>query len=153
MASHSEFRRSVLLSATPAEVYAFHEDPRNITRISPPSLAVKGVECRVPATPGERFRIRLSQFGIPLDWTGVWEEAVQPSRLVDGAVVSPFRHWRHRHLFAEAPGGTLMTDHVEYALPFGVIGWILDRTVMRVIFAAMFRARHAATRAWFAKAG
>jgi len=37
------FQRSVFLSATPAEVYAFHEDPRNITRISPPSLRVERV--------------------------------------------------------------------------------------------------------------
>ena len=151
MHRYSVFRRSVLLPATPDEVYAFHEDPRNISRISPPSLTVESVECTVPAAPGGRFRIRLRQFGMPLDWTGVWEEAVVPSRLVDGAISSPFRHWRHHHLFDEAPGGTLMTDLVEYAMPFGVIGWILDRTVMRVIFAAMFRARHSATRAWFSK--
>jgi ligand-binding SRPBCC domain-containing protein len=37
-------------------------------------------------------------------------------------------------------------------MPFGVIGRILDLTVMRLVFAAMFRARHSATRAWFSKA-
>jgi len=44
-----------------------------------------------------------------------------------------------------------MTDRVEYALPFGVIGLLLDMTVMRVVFTAMFIARHRATRRFFTK--
>lgn len=149
--SHSLFERSVLLAATPAEVYAFHEDPRNIVKISPPSLRVEKVECTVPARAGEEFRLRVSQFGLPLEWIGFWDEAVPCSRLVDGARKSPFRHWRHHHIFAEAPGGTLMTDRVEYALPFGLLGRLLDATVMRVVFVAMFAARHRATAAYFTK--
>jgi len=148
--SHSLFERSVLLAAPPEEVYAFHEDPRNIVKISPSSLRVEKVECTVPARVGEEFRLRVSQFGLPLEWIGYWDEAVPCSRLVDGARKSPFRHWRHHHLFAKAPGGTLMTDRVEYALPFGLLGRLLNATVMRLVFAAMFAARHRATRKYFA---
>ena len=148
--SHSLFERSVLLAAPPEEVYAFHEDPRNIVKISPPSLRVEKVECTVPARAGEDFRLRVSQFGLPLEWIGYWDEAVPCSRLVDGARKSPFRHWRHHHLFAKAPGGTLMTDRVEYALPFSLLGRLLNATVMRLVFAAMFAARHRATRKYFA---
>lgn len=43
-----------------------------------------------------------------------------------------------------------MTDRVEYALPFGILGRLADKTVMRVVFAAMFAARHRATRNYFA---
>jgi ligand-binding SRPBCC domain-containing protein len=145
------FQRSVFLSANPAEVYAFHEDPRNITRISPPSLRVERVECSVPARAGEEFRLRVRQFGLPLDWVGVWEETVPHGQLVDGARKSPFRHWRHQHLFRAEGSGTVMTDRVEYALPFGFLGRLLDETVMRVVFTAMFLARHKATAAFFKK--
>lgn len=146
---HSVFERSVLLAATPAEVYAFHENPRNIVKISPPSLRVRSVVCSVPARAGQEFRLRVSQFGLPMEWVGFWEEADPFSRLVDGACKSPFMHWRHHHLFAAAPGGTLMTDRVEYALPFGALGRLLDKTVMRAVFAAMFAARHKATANYF----
>jgi ligand-binding SRPBCC domain-containing protein len=149
--SHSLFERSVPLAASPAEVYAFHEDPRNIGEISPPSLRVERVECSVPARPGEEFRLLVSQFGLPLEWVGYWDEAKPFSRLVDGARKSPFRHWRHHHLFEPMQGGTLMTDRVEYELPFGLLGRLLDRTVMRLVFAAMFAARHRATRKFFEK--
>lgn len=151
MTRHSVYERSVLLAAAPREVYAFHEDPRNITRISPPSLSVERVECSVPARAGEEFRLRVRQFGLPLEWIGVWEEALPVERLVDGARKSPFRHWRHGHLFRAEGEGTLMTDRVEYALPYGVLGRLMDVTVMRVVFAMMFRARHKATAAYFAK--
>ena len=151
MADFSLFERSVRLDASPAEVYAFHEDPRNITKISPPYLKVERVECRVPASPGDEFHLCIRQFGLPLEWIGFWEEAVPNERLVDGARKSPFRHWRHHHLFATDGDGTVMTDRVEYALPFGVIGLLLDMTVMRVVFTAMFIARHRATRRFFTK--
>jgi ligand-binding SRPBCC domain-containing protein len=151
MSNFSIFERSVLLDAPASEVYAFHEDPRNITKISPPSLKVERVECSVPAVAGEEFRLRVSQFGLPLEWVGIWEEAVPDSRLVDGARKSPFRHWRHHHLFRSEGSGTVMTDRVEYALPFGVLGRLLDATVMKVVFTAMFLGRHKATRKFFSK--
>jgi len=158
MADFSLFERSVRLDASPAEVYAFHEDPHNITKISPLSLKVARVECKVPASVGDEFLLRIRQFGLPLEWIGFWEEAVPNERLVDGARKSPFRHWRHHHLFdadvADINGGingTIMTDRVEYALPFGVIGLLLDLTVMRVVFTLMFIARHQATKKFFAK--
>jgi len=35
----------------------------------------------------------------------------------------PYSFWRHTHSFEDAPGGgTIITDHVEYALPFGPLG-------------------------------
>ena len=162
MADFSLFERSVRLDASPAEVYAFHEDPRNITKISPPSLKVERVECKVPASVGDEFLLRIRQFGLPLEWIGFWEEAAPNERLVDGAKQSPFHHWRHHHLFeadvADINGGTnggtngtIMTDRVEYALPFGVVGLLLDLTVMRLVFTAMFIARHRATKKFFAK--
>lgn len=152
-ATFSVFERTILLEASPEAVYAFHEDPRNIPKISPPSLRVERVECTVPAVPGGLFLVAVRQFGMPLTWEGFWEEAVPSGRLVDGARKSPFRHWRHHHLFRPADGGTLMTDRVEYALPFGFLGRLLDVTVMRVVFAVMFRARHRATKAFFARKG
>ena len=151
MGPFTVFQRSVLLDAAPADVYAFHEDPRNIPKISPPSLRVERVECSVPAREGGEFRLKVRQFGLPLDWVGIWEEAVPSERLVDGARKSPFRHWRHQHLFRAEGSGTMMTDRVEYALAGGWPGRLLDATVMRGVFTVMFLARHKATAAFFAK--
>jgi len=42
-----------------------------------------------------------------------------------------------------------MTDRVSYALPCGMLGRLLDETLMKLIFAIMFSARHKATAAYF----
>jgi ligand-binding SRPBCC domain-containing protein len=149
MPDFSIFQRSVLLDAPVSEVYAFHEDPRNISKISPSSLRIGKVECSVPARAGDEFRLCVSQFGIPLEWIGIWEDAVLDDRLVDGARKSPFRHWRHHHLFRAEGDKTMMTDRVEYAFPGGALGLLLDLTVMPVVFTLMFMARHRATKAYF----
>ena len=44
-----------------------------------------------------------------------------------------------------------MTDRVEYSLPLGLLGRLLDKTVMKLVFTAMFIARHKATRKFFSK--
>ena len=157
MSAFSVFQRSVLLHASPGDVYAFHEDPRNITKISPPSLRVELVECSVPARAGEAFRLKVVQFGLPIEWIGFWEDAVPQERLVDVARKSPFRHWRHHHIFQSEGEGVVMIDRVEYAVdpghlgPFGFLARLADATVMKVVFTAMFLARHRATRKFFAQ--
>lgn len=157
MSKFSIFEQSVLLDASASEVYAFHEDPRNITKISPPSLKVESVVCSVPAKVGEEFRLCIRQFGLPLEWIGLWEEVVPMERLIDGARKSPFRHWRHHHLFRTEGSRTIMTDRVEYAVRFGplgslgILGALIDATVMKVVFTAMFYARHKATKRYFSR--
>jgi ligand-binding SRPBCC domain-containing protein len=42
-----------------------------------------------------------------------------------------------------------MTDQVEYLLKGGWLGALASGLVMPLIFAAMFHARHKATRDWF----
>jgi ligand-binding SRPBCC domain-containing protein len=143
------FQRSTTLAATAEAAYLFHEDPRNISLISPPSLQVKRVECRTPARAGETFSLKVSQFGLALEWIGIWVEAVPNERLVDGAIRSPFRNWRHEHLFSAQGHHCVMTDRVSYALPGGVFGRLLDETVMKVVFTLMFEARHRATKKYF----
>jgi ligand-binding SRPBCC domain-containing protein len=46
---------------------------------------------------------------------------------VDVQLKGPYKLWRHTHAFAERDGGTAMTDTVEYALPFGIVGRIVNR--------------------------
>jgi ligand-binding SRPBCC domain-containing protein len=144
------FQASTPLAAPPQAVFAFHENPRNIARIAPPSLRIQLVECNEHAAPGADFRIRASQFGMPIDWTGRWETVEPPRLLVDVSVRSPFAHWRHSHIFDPHPSGTLMTDRVECLLKGGLAGALATHIAMPLVFAGMFRARHNATRKFFA---
>ncbi len=43
----------------------------------------------------------------------------------------PVRRLRHSYTFAAADGGTLVTQHKEYVLKFGVLGKLMDAVMVR----------------------
>ncbi|MFY8268699.1 MAG: SRPBCC family protein [Terrimicrobiaceae bacterium] len=143
------FQASTPVTTTPEALFAFHENPRNISLIAPPSLRLHEVACDERAVQGGTFRIRASQFGLPIDWTGKWEKASPPGLLVDTAVQSPFAIWRHSHIFESHPRGALLTDSVDYLLKGGLAGSLASRLVLPLVLGVIFRARHAATRRYF----
>jgi len=120
-----------------------------MTLIAPHSLAVQEIICQKQARAGETFRIRATQFGLPIRWTGQWEKAEAPSLLVDTALSSPFAIWRHSHIFSPHHEGALLTDSVEYLLKGGLAGQLVSRWILPLVFAGMFRSRHEATRRHF----
>ena len=46
--------------------------------------------------------------------------------------------WRHEHRFEERDGGTLVVDHVEYAVPGG---WLIERWFVRRDVERIFKFR------------
>ncbi len=147
----SVFQKSTILDAPIEAVYAFHENPHNLVKISPSSLRVHHIEANAEAVAGETFRVEASQFFVPIRWEGVWDRAEHPVALWDRALESPFASFQHRHEFESIEIGarTRMTDRVEYALPGGVLGWLVSETVLRAVFGVTFVARHKATRDYF----
>ena len=147
------YQRSVEIPASAEELFRFHENPRNISKIAPASLRVALVECEETARVGGIFKIHASQFGLPIRWTGQWESVESPGLLLDIALDSPFAIWRHSHIFNPSSGGCEMTDRVEFLLKGGWVGGLVSRWAMPVFFAGMFRARHAATLRFFRRKG
>ncbi len=66
------------------------------------------------------YRIRL--FGVPMQWRTEIVELCPPSHFVDLQLRGPYARWHHSHHFESVPGGTLMTDRVEYRVPLGPLG-------------------------------
>ena len=131
-------------------VFAFHLDPRNAGRISPRGTRVLSVEAPERVHAGDEIRLTVRQFPLPMAqrWRMRIERVEAPVAVVDVALDAPFPVWRHEHLFAVAGDGrTLLTDHVTYELPFGALGRLADRLVVRRVLLRTFHARQARTRA------
>ena len=137
--------RTQLVPRPRAEVFAFFADPWNLERITPaflrfriltpPPLEVKA---------GALIDYRLSLFGLPFGWRTVieaWEPGV---RFVDRQLRGPYRRWHHSHLFEDAPGGTRMTDRVEFELPLGPLGELARVLLVDRQLAAIFDHRRQA---------
>lgn len=146
------YERSVDIDAPVGAVFRFHLDTRNAPLISPAAATFLAVEGTFPVTPGAVVTLRVRQPPIPLaqTWRVRIAEVVPDRLVVDVAERSPFARWRHSHIFTPLEGGgTRMTDRVEYALPFGPLGRLVDRLVGRRQLEAMFVERHQRTKALF----
>lgn len=146
------FTLSSPVPATPEELFRFHENPHNLRRISPPGLRILEIQAAAAAKPGGEFTVRVRQGPLTLRWKGRWETVAAPGLLVDAGLECPFALWRHHHIFAPHPDGALLTDRVEFRLPWNLGGPLADFVCRLVILPRMFAARHAATRAWFVRA-
>lgn len=89
-------------------------------------LTAAPVEIRAGALLDHQLRVH----GLPVRWRTRIEAWDPPCSFVDVQERGPYRLWRHPHRFIEAPGGATVMDDVEYALPFGPIGALLDRLMV-----------------------
>jgi ligand-binding SRPBCC domain-containing protein len=124
------------------EVFPFFEDPHNLARITPPWLGfqVTGIEPEVIRA-GTRIAYRLYWFGIPYRWRSLIAEWVPEERFVDTQIQGPYILWHHTHTFESCRGGVLLNDRVRYRLPFGPIGSLLHRLLVRRQLEAIFEFR------------
>ncbi len=54
-----------------------------------------------------------------------------PNMFADEMQQGAFHHWRHTHTFTQFRGVTKMHDDVDFASPFGLIGYMTDVLFMR----------------------
>lgn len=150
------FERSIDLDAAVHAVYEFHRDTRNAPLVSPARARFLAIEGEFPVEVGSEVVLVVKQPPAPFAqrWLVRIAELETDRLVVDEAIESPFAHWRHEHRF-EALGAerTRMTDRVTYRLPFGFLGRLADRLVVRRQIDRMFAERHSRTRELFARLG
>lgn len=113
--------------------FAFYGDAHNLERITPPWL---GFEVTTPAPiemgVGTLIEYRLRLHRVPVRWRTrieVWEP---PRRFVDAQIKGPYSLWEHTHTFEEdGPKATIIRDRVRYAIPFGPLGELADRLLVK----------------------
>ncbi len=135
------------------EVFAFFADARNLERITPPELHFRILTpAPIQLRAGALIDYRLSLFGVPFPWRTeieIWEPGV---RFVDRQLRGPYRRWHHTHTFEDAPGGTLMTDRVEYQVPLGPLGELARRLFVTRQVEGIFDHRRRVIEALFGQA-
>ena len=119
------FESSVDLPRPLAEVFAFFLDPRNLERVSPPDLHLRVVEGPERLALSSRIVAAGRRWGVPQRIVSEVTAFEQGHSFTDTQVSGPFPRWVHTHDFEELPGGTRVTDRIDYEAPGGVIGLVL----------------------------
>jgi len=105
------------------KTFAFFKEAKNLEILTPEFLKFKILDQSTPEIQdGTKFTYRLSLHGIPVKWESKITDWSPDSKFSDVQIKGPYNYWYHTHKFEEKNGGTLIKDHVQYKVPFGVIG-------------------------------
>lgn len=114
------------------QAFAVFESPYNLARITPAWLNFR---ITTPGTvilrKGAEIEYQIRWLGVPMSWKTVIAAYEPPAFFEDEQARGPYAHWRHRHSFEEVEDGTLISDRVEYALPLGALGRLVQPIVSR----------------------
>jgi len=116
-----------------ADTFAFYGDALNLERITPPWLEFEVTTPRpIGMGVGMLIEYRLKLHRVPVRWRTRIEAWEPPHRFVDAQVKGPYSLWEHTHTFEEdGPGATIIRDRVRYSIPFGPLGELADRLLVR----------------------
>jgi ligand-binding SRPBCC domain-containing protein len=141
------FVKETRIAATPAVVFAFHESPGALERLTPPWEKVELIEGGRSIRPGSRVVLRTAIGPISLRWVAEHTEYEPPRYFADRQLTGPFASWYHRHLFLDdGSGGTLLRDEVDYEPPLGWLGRMLGGGLLGEKLEKLFEFRHETTR-------
>ena len=136
----------IVIAAPIERVFHFHDDTRNLLRITPPSIKVN-IETMGEPGLGYEVVLKVRQFGLfTMRWKVRITEYTPPTLMSDEQVSGPFAYWKQTRRLREVDGGTELTDIVEYKAPFGILGRIANALIIRNQVLSMFTYRQATTK-------
>lgn len=116
------------------DAWTFFSSAKNLATITPGNLGFHITSTDLPPDifTGMLIKYRLKPlFGIPVKWTTEITAVDRPHSFIDKQLKGPYSLWEHQHRFIEKDGGVLVLDRVRYSLPFGVLGRIMQKLVVK----------------------
>ncbi len=115
-------------------VWRYFSSPHNLADITPKDMAfvVKGDHHHNDIYKDQIIDYTVSPIlGIPLKWRTRITEVVPFQRFIDYQERGPYKLWEHTHTFTPENDGVLITDHVRYELPFGLLGTLAHKLFVK----------------------
>lgn len=131
--------------AAPVErVFALHERPDALEILTPQCANMVVVQRPTNGLQiGSQVILKISMGPFSIKWLAEHTEYEQNRMFADAQKKGPFKYWYHRHLFRPITSDkTLMTDEIEYALPFGFVGDLFGNWIAKKQLETMFDYRH-----------
>ena len=149
MSRRSMFVKESVIRASPERVFAFHELPDALARLTPPWESSRVIQAAKISEVGSEAIVETRILGLlPVQWVARHTAYDAPRMFEDVQVKGPFRFWRHRHLVEPHAVGAILRDEIEYEPPFSFLGQLVEPFLITPRLTKLFDYRHAATREW-----
>lgn len=143
------FSKESVIQESPEKVFAFHELPDAINRLTPPWEKSKVIQAAPNLQVGSRAIIEAKIFGIiPVRWIAEHTAYDPPRMFEDIQIKGPFKSWQHRHIIEPHAGGALLCDEIEYEPPLGFLGRLFAPLIIEPRLKKLFVYRHQVTKEW-----
>ncbi|MBQ19643.1 MAG: hypothetical protein CMD31_02700 [Flavobacteriales bacterium] len=129
-----QFQRTQKIKASIDEVWDFISSPANLKEITPDYM---GFDITSKETPDKMYQGLIISYkvspllGIKTTWVTEISQVKDKEYFVDEQRVGPYKLWHHQHIIVPINGGVLMKDIVSYVPPFGFLGVIANKLIIR----------------------
>jgi ligand-binding SRPBCC domain-containing protein len=132
------------VNASVEECWDFFSSPKNLQTITLKNMSFEIEDFDGKRMyPGQIITYTLKPlFGIKMNWVTIITVSKENQYFIDEQRFGPYRLWHHKHFFEPTETGTKMIDVVHYVLPFGYLGRIMNRFVVKNKLKAIFDYRH-----------
>jgi ligand-binding SRPBCC domain-containing protein len=131
-----------------AETWKFFSSPFNLPKITPPQMGfvvTSDYDEDAVMYPGMIITYKITPlFGIKVNWMTEITHVKELEYFVDEQRSGPYALWHHQHHFKEVKGGVLMTDKLNYAIPYGIIGQLANKLLVETQIKNIFAYREKA---------
>ena len=125
------------------QAWSFLSDPRNLKEITPKYMSfdiISGADR--PMFAGQIIQYIVTPIlGIKTTWVTEITHVVDKEYFVDEQRFGPYALWHHKHFIKPVEGGVEMEDIIDYKVPLGFIGRLVNPILVKPKLTEIFNHR------------
>ncbi len=135
------------------QAWSFLSDPKNLKVITPEHMGFKIISgADRPMFQGQIIQYKVTPFpGFSTTWVSEITHLKPGEYFVDEQRFGPYALWHHKHFIKEIEGGVEMEDLIDYKIPFGVLGQLMQSILVKKQLQQIFAFREAKLEQLFGK--
>jgi len=116
-----------------SEAWDFFSNPKNLLKITPENLGFKTIsDSGYSIYPSQIIQYKITPLPFfKTTWVTEITHVEPPNFFADKQLYGPYDLWHHKHFFKAIDGGVQIIDIVDYVLPFGILGRLMNPIIIK----------------------
>jgi ligand-binding SRPBCC domain-containing protein len=131
------------LPITLDDAWAFLCNPANLSKLTPSKMNMKIISgAEKPMYAGQVLQYSVTPLaGIKTKWVSEITQYEDKKYFVDLQLFGPYSFWHHKHFVHKIEGGVEMEDIIDYKVPFGILGQLVQPLIVKPKLEEVFNYR------------